>query len=120
MPTINSTTFGSITINNKKYDQVLIIGETVEKRDYDRLKELFGTSHRIGQWETEKLLSNNPELIIIGSGQDGKLEVDDGFLTACREAKVEIVVEKTPEALIFYNRSVGEGKKINGLFHTTC
>ena len=51
MPNINSTEFGSITINNKKYVQVLIIREKVIEREYNKLKKLFGTSHKIGEWE---------------------------------------------------------------------
>ena len=46
---IDSTAFGEIIIDGKKYFQVLIIGDAVEEREYDRLNELFGTSHRIGQ-----------------------------------------------------------------------
>ncbi|MFA6132178.1 MAG: MTH938/NDUFAF3 family protein [Patescibacteria group bacterium] len=120
MPHIDSTEFGFIIIDNKKFDQVLIIGDQIEERDYPRLKELFGTSHRLGPWETEKLLSNKPEVIIVGTGQDGKLEIDEDFLAACRAAGVEVVVEKTPEALVVYNRLISEGKHINALFHTTC
>lgn len=120
MSIINSTEFGSITIDNKKYDQVLIISESIEERDYPRLKELFGTSHRIGPWETEKLLADKPEAIVVGTGQDGKLETDEDFLVACREAGVEAVAEKTPEALVVYNRLIAEGKRVNALFHTTC
>jgi len=120
MLSINNTSFGSITINNKKYSQVLILGETVEEREYDRLKELFGTSHRIGVWETEKLLADRPAVIVVGTGQDGKLETDEEFLAACRAAGVEALADKTPAAFLVYNRLVEEGKRVNGLFHTTC
>jgi len=119
-PTINSTTFGSITINHQKYNQVLILGETIEEREYARLKEKFGTSHRIGLWKIEKLLSDKPEIIVVGTGQDGKFEVDEEFLVACKNVGVEVMVDKTPVALEIFNRLVGEGERVNGLFHTTC
>jgi len=48
MPYINSTSFGKITINDIEYIQVLIIGDKVLEREYAKLKETFGTSHRIG------------------------------------------------------------------------
>jgi len=44
MPKINSTEFGSITIDDIEYSQVLIVGEKVLEREYNKLKELFGTS----------------------------------------------------------------------------
>lgn len=120
MPHLTSTEFGSITIDNKKYNQVLILGERVEERDFPRLEELFGTSHRIGPWETEKLLADQPEVVVVGAGQDGVLEVSDEFLAACRAAGAEVVADKTPAALLVYNRLVGEGKRVNALMHTTC
>jgi hypothetical protein len=48
MPYFNSTSFGEITINDIGYIQVLIIGDKVLEREYTKLKETFGTSHRIG------------------------------------------------------------------------
>jgi len=63
---IDSTTFGSVTINGEKYGQVLIVGEIVEEREEKKLYSLFGTTHYIGDWEVERLLSNKPEIVIIG------------------------------------------------------
>ena len=117
---INSTSFGSITINNKKYGQVLIVGKIVEERDEKQLYKLFNTTHQIGDWEVEKLLSNQPEVIIIGSGQSGVLEVSPevkGKLTT-GEARLKILI--TPEAIAEFNKIYKEGKKVNALIHTTC
>ena len=55
MPYINSTKFGEIIIDGKKYQQVLIIGDSVEERDSQRLEKLFNTTHKIAEWEIDSL-----------------------------------------------------------------
>ena len=120
MPRINSTQFGFITIDDVMHDQVLIVGDLVKERDYTRLKKTYDSSHKIGKWEAEELLADNPEMIIIGSGQSGKLEVEQWFLDKMKEHGVEVVVLSTPEATGFYNQKKEEGKRVNALMHTTC
>jgi len=68
MPYINSTEFGNVVIDNKKHNQVLIVSDLVIERNYNKLEELFNTSHKIGDWEIEELLKENPEIIVIGIG----------------------------------------------------
>ena len=117
---INSTDFGSIIIDDKKYNQVLIIGEKVEEREYDKLKDFFGTSHKIGDWEVNELLRDNPEIILIGTGQNGMLAVDTKVIETISKKGIELIIEKTPEVIITYNKKIQEGKRVNALIHTTC
>jgi len=122
MPHINSTQFGEIVIDNKKYHQVLIVGDRVEERGWEKLKKLFDTSHKIGEWEVEKLLSNNPEIIIIGTGQDGAMASEEPAASLRKQAgeNIEIIIEPTPKAIEIYNEQVKLGEKVNALIHTTC
>ncbi|OIO47514.1 MAG: hypothetical protein COY09_01725 [Candidatus Portnoybacteria bacterium CG_4_10_14_0_2_um_filter_39_11] len=120
MPKIDSTKFGEIVIAGKKYGQVLIIGDKIVERDYDKLKKLFGTAHKIADWEIEQLLSNNPEAIVIGTGQDGLLEVDEEFKRQMAGRGIELIVGKTFEALEVYNEKIKAGQRANALMHTTC
>ena len=120
MPYINSTEFGNIVIDDKKYNQVLIVGDSIIERDYNKLKELFGTSHKIGEWEVKELLKEKPEIIVIGIGQSGAMEVDKGFVNNMKEKNIELITAQTPEAIEIYNEKVKAGKKVNALIHTTC
>ena len=120
MPYINSTEFGHITIDNQKYGQVLIIGDQVKERDYDQLKELFGTSHKIGDWEVADLLSNQPQSIIIGTGQQGVLTVDQSIIEQIKEAGIELKMAITPQAINLYNQAQAANQQVNALIHTTC
>lgn len=120
MPKIDSADFGSITIDGKKYHQVLITGPDVLERDYHRLEELFGTSHKIGDWEREKLFEWNPTVIVIGTGWQGALEVDESFVDLAREKGIGVIALVTPGAVKFYNEKTALGQKVNALIHTTC
>jgi len=120
MPHINSTDFGSITIDGKKYNQVLIVGNLVMERDYRKLEDLFGTTHKIGDWEIEELLKENPEIVVVGTGQSGVMEVDDRFFKIVREKNIETIVDITPKAIQIYNQKIRDNKRVNALIHTTC
>jgi len=120
MPHINSTQFGEIVIDNKKYHQVLIIGDLIEERDWEKLKKLFDTSHKIGDWEIEKLISNNPEIIIIATGQNGAMEPDKETVQKLQIKKAQVIMEATPKAIGIYNDKVKQSIKTNALIHTTC
>ena len=120
MPRIDSTQFGEITIDKKKYHQVLIMGDKIEERDYKKLKELFSTSHKIGDWEIEALMSNNPEIIIIGTGQTGAMTLDKETIKKLQISGAQVISDITPKAIETYNKQIKLGKRVNALIHTTC
>lgn len=120
MTHIDSTNFGGVIVDGKKYSQVLIVGNNVFERDYKRLKKEFGTSHVIPDWEIKKLLENNPEIIIVATGQDGVLKVNDEARKKLTVNETQIISEVTPKAIETYNRLIKENKKVNALVHTTC
>lgn len=124
MPYINSTRFGEIVIDNKNYHQVLIIGDKIEERDTNKLKELFDTSHGIGEWEVERLISNGPEIIIIGTGQSGAMAAprlsDFQNRDGGKGKNLELIIDTTPKIIRIYNDQVKLGKRVNALIHTTC
>ena len=120
MPYINSTSFGEIVIDNKKYGQVIIVGDQIEERDWEMLEKTFGTTHRLGDWEKEKLLEDDPQIIIVGTGQEGVLKVDSSFIDLLKKKGIEFYIVPTPQAVKIYNEKIQEKKKINALIHTTC
>ena len=99
---------------------MLLIGDQIIPRNTEKLNKLFGTTHRIGDWETRALLSGEPEIVIIASGRDGVLKVAEDFKKACEENKIKLRIFKSQKAVKEYNRLTGKGKKVNALIHTTC
>lgn len=117
---IDQIEWGEITVNGKEYHQVLIIGEEVFERDSALLHQLFGTTHKMSDLELKKLLERKPEVILIGSGWDGLVEVNQKLKIESQKLGIKTIVLKTPEAIEEYNKLVEQGKRINALIHTTC
>lgn len=117
---IDAVEWGKIVVKGREYKQILAVGEKVFERDSEKLHQLFGTTHQIGDWETEELLKGKPEVIVIGNGWDGILEVSEELRTKSEELEIEIKILRTPKAVEEFNQLVEEGKRVNALIHTTC
>jgi len=117
---IDKVEFGCITIDGQRYPQVLIIDGGVICREEERLRALFGTTHKMGDWEKKKLLSGDPDCIIIANGYDGLFQISDDFIKTCQESKINLIIEYTPEAVEKFGSFSKRDKRINALIHTTC
>ena len=118
-PTINSTRFGSITIQGEEYENDVIIrldGE-VKKRKKKLSKAIYGTSHVISVDEAKYTFEEGAERLIIGTGQTGMVELSDEAGDYFKKNNCQVQLLPTPEAIRVWNKS--EGKSI-GLFHVTC
>ena len=120
MPKIDQVKWGNVWVDKKKYHQVLIIGKKVLERDSKKLRELFNTTHEIGDWEKKLLVSGKPEIILIANGWDGVLKVRPEIKKEIKDKGIELKVLLTNQAVEEYNRLTREGKKVNALIHTTC
>ncbi len=116
---IDEIKFGSITIDGKHFHQV-IINDVAVPRDSAKLNELFGTTHKLGEWEVEALLRGGPKHIIIGSGFQGVLEVQPEVREKLEKSGAKVLILPSPAAVRHYNEMVQEGEKVNILIHTTC
>ena len=112
MVKINSFQFGSLTIGNKKYDSDVIIfwdGELIERE----------SSHTFSKNDLIDLLLKEPETVIIGTGTAGCVNIAEGVKEYARKNKVEVIVEKTPEAVECFNK-MSKLRKVAAIFHLTC
>ncbi len=75
MTKIDSVGWGNVVIDGQKFDQVVISGEKVIRREVEKLEKLFGTTHVVADWEQKLLMEGNPEIIILSSGQGGVMEI---------------------------------------------
>lgn len=117
---IDRIKWGKIIVGDKEYHDILFFGDTLEERDYERLKELFGTSHKIGDWEVKKLFSKDPEMIIIGTGWAGVVKVPPAIEKEAKHRGINLKLFKSPKAVKEFNKLTKEGKKVNALIHSTC
>lgn len=117
--TIESTEFGSITIDGKTYEHDVIIrlsGE-VEKRKKKLSKELYGTSHIISKEEAKFIYEDGCDALIVGTGQEGNVRLSPEAQDYFDKKRCRVEMQPTPEAIGTFNRS--RRKKI-GLMHVTC
>jgi hypothetical protein len=118
-PKINSTKFGSISINNVpyRYDVLIRLDGRIEKRKKKLSKAIYGTSHTISLTEAEYIYEPGTEKLIIGAGQFGKVHLSDEAAAFFKEKGCEVEVLRAPKALLAWNDAHGA---VVGLFHITC
>jgi hypothetical protein len=117
---IESTEFGSITIDGKAYEHDVLIrlsGEVV-KRKKKLSKKYYGTSHTISREEAKFVYEKGCSELILGTGQYGNVELSPEAAEFFDAKRCEVLAQPTPQAIRSFNRSANK-KKI-GLFHVTC
>lgn len=117
---IDSVGWGNVVVDGQRFDQMIIAGGKILRRETEKLESLFGTTHQIGDWEIKELLSGNPETIILSSGQAGAMKIGDEVKEKLASAGAEIKILLTPVAVREFNRLSSLGKRVNALIHTTC
>lgn len=118
-PKIDSSKFGSITIEGEKYphDVVIRLDGKVKKRKKKLSKAIFGTSHIISLDEAKHIYEEGAEQLIVGSGQSGMVRLSEEAEDFFREKRITVVILPTPQAIQEWNK----GKKAAiGVFHVTC
>ena len=116
---IERTAFGSITIDGKTYEHDVIIrlSGNVAKRQKKLSKEQYGTSHIISKAEAKAVFEDGCELLIVGSGQQGNVNLSPEASAYFDKKGCRVIIEPTPEAIRLFNES--RDKKV-GLMHVTC
>ena len=74
-------------------------------------------AHFVGLAEIEPLLRERPKVLIIGTGYDNMVQVEEQILALC---SVQVLPLPTPEAVRRYNELKGEGKRVAAIIHSTC
>jgi hypothetical protein len=114
--------FGSITIDGKTYNH------DVEVRwDDEVLLWEFRERHIIDAEEVKRAIDQNPETIIIGTGESGMAEVTERAKKEIESKGIELIIDITEEAIKTFNvlleeseEEEGKQKRVIGLFHLTC
>lgn len=114
--------FGSITINGKIYNH------DVELRWTDEvLKWWRKEGHIIDVEDVKRAIEQNPDTIIIGTGESGTAEVTEAAKNEIKSKGIELIIDLTEQATKTFNvineeseEEEGEQDKVIGLFHLTC
>jgi len=118
-PKIESTQFGSITIEGSKieHDVLICLSGKIKKRKKKLSKAVFGTSHTISLDEATHIFEKGAKKLIIGSGQYDLVKLSKEASAYFKEKNVRVDLWPTPEAIHHWNEAKGSAV---GLFHVTC
>ena len=84
--------------------------------------EETGTHHDPGiqPADIEDVLTHDVEAIVMGCGQLDRLNVSAETETMLRERGISYHIEKTKKAVALFNDLARQGKRVGGVFHSTC
>ena len=125
--------FGSITIDGKIYNHDVEVrwSPKESKAPYGAgckvLKWWRKESHFVYPEDVERAIEEKPEVIVIGTGESGVMEVGKDAKKEIESRGIELIIDITEEAIKTFNiineeskKEEGEQKKVIGLFHLTC
>ena len=118
-PHIDTTKFGSITVNAEMFDHDIVIrlNGKVKKRKKRLSKQEYGTSHTVSLAEAEHIYDDGAEQVIIGTGQHGVLKLSNEATDFFVKRGCSIRTASTPDAVEAWNAAEGN---VIGMFHVTC
>ena len=112
---ITSYSFGSIVIDGNTYTKDIIVSREGVKPEWWRKK-----GHSLVIEDIKRILDKKPEIIIIGTGYDGGMDIPLETKKLIESLGIELISRKTTEAVKTYNKLSAEGKNVIGAFHLTC
>jgi len=113
-PTVDSYSFGSIEIDGEKYRKDCILFPDHVFSSWWRKK-----GHRLQTEDLEKVFSEGPDLLVIGTGNNGRMEIPDDTRKAIEARGIEMFEAPTAEAVKKYNTEK-DSRHVVGAFHLTC
>lgn len=114
--------FGSITVDGEIYRHDIGINWAGQVFDWSREE-----SHIIDVGDIIDALEQNPETIVIGTGESGLAKVTEAAKKEIEARGIKLVIDRTEQATKTFNirkedsfEEEGAQEKVVGLFHLTC
>jgi hypothetical protein len=112
---IDSYEFGRIVVDGKEYtNDLLLLAEGV-RPDWWRER-----GHSLYEADLKEVLHAAPDLLVIGTGAFGRMDVPPETWEALQAAGIHTVIKRTDEAVEAYNQAAEEGQNVAAAFHVTC
>jgi hypothetical protein len=113
---IDSYSFGRIRIDGVDYGKDLIVlGGEVHSPWW---REAGG--HVFAPNDLQTVIMAAPEVVCLGTGYYGLVQVDESTLAAFRDSGTEVVVDRTGPVVERFNRLVEVGRDAAAALHLTC
>jgi hypothetical protein len=81
-----------------------------------------GTRHQPGiqPEDIEDILAGDIEVMILSRGMNLRLQTLPKTEKLLQSRGIEYHIEQTPRAIELFNKLMRQGKKVGGIFHSTC
>ncbi|MCB2147045.1 MAG: hypothetical protein KQI81_11265 [Deltaproteobacteria bacterium] len=113
---IESTAFGTMTIDGRTYTSDLFIFPDGRVKDgWWRQR-----GHALHVDDILALIDAAPQLIVAGTGTRGRMRPDADLSSFLAERGIDLIAEPNPRAVEIYNRKRAQGLKVGACFHLTC
>jgi|UniRef100_A0A7C5ER41 hypothetical protein len=111
---IESYSFGQIVIDGVTYRQDLLIWPGHIKKDWWRRE-----SHLLQLEDVAEALEAEPEVLVVGMGNPGRMQVDPALALHLRNKHIHLVAVPTQEACRLINAMSGK-RRLAAALHLTC
>lgn len=114
--------YGRIIIDGKAYNSDIFLDWNSRIFNWEK-----SDSHLIKPGDVMDALNMNPEVIVIGNGEDGEAVIAQETQDLISGKGIKLIIDKTREAIKTFNilkenslEEEGRQAKVIGLFHLTC
>jgi hypothetical protein len=111
---IDSYEFGQIVIAGRIYRQDVLLWPGCVKSDWWRLE-----AHLLQLADVAEALASDPQVLVVGSGQPGRLQVDPDLAAYLKDRGIELLVHPTREACRLIN-DLAPKRRLAAALHLTC
>ena len=113
MVTVRFDTFGELMVNGKIYYSDMIVW-------WDGEVEFVTKNHMLGMETFSMLLRKKPDIVVVGTGQQGCVRVSDEVRHRASDKKIKVFEGKSGSAAKMFSDLAGAGKRVVAFIHTTC
>jgi hypothetical protein len=113
-PEIQGYRFGAMTVNGEQHSKDLILLPDRVVANWWREK-----GHRLDVEDLREVLDATPEVLVVGTGAYGMMDVPEITCRAIAAAGIDLRVAQTGDAWQIYN-DLQKQRRTAGAFHLTC
>lgn len=113
---IESTSFGSMSIDGRTYTSDLFIFPDGRVKDGWWRRQ----GHALAVDDIQVLVDDSPVLIVAGTGTSGRMRPEADVSPFLAERGIDFIAEPNSRAVEIYNHKCAEGLKVGACFHLTC
>ena len=112
---IEQYSFGNVVVNGVSYvnDSKIIQGNVISEWWRKR-------GHLVDVDDIQDILKSKPGILVLGKGSPGQMKSTEALREFLGENNIELIEEKTSEAVKTFNRLFKQGKNVCAGFHLTC